>query len=103
MFTVHICTIQSLRTEQAIIWMERWFNDFGDNMPDTRMIHLPQFLTREAVYKEMAHDMHREGINTSNIISLAHFYATWSDIFPHVSIPKVRNQIEHLEAYIHIK
>ena len=61
----------------------------------TRMIRLPHFLTREAVYKVMAHDMLRERINKSDIISLVHFNATWSDMFPHVSIPKVRNQVEH--------
>ena len=81
------------RTEQASTWMASWFGKLGDQMPDSRMIHLPHFLTKDAVYKEMRMEMMEAGMPTSDILSLSHFYALWTKQFAHVSIPKVRQQI----------
>ena len=50
------------RTEQAVAWMDGWFQLVGDHMPDSQMIHLPNFLTREGIYKEMEQEMRAEVI-----------------------------------------
>ena len=77
------------RTEQAHTWMESWFQKIGDQMPDSRMVHLPHFLTKEAVYKEMHREMMAFGIPACKILSLSRFYTLWNNRFPNVSIPKV--------------
>jgi hypothetical protein len=76
----------SCRSEQAIAWMAKWFHLVGDQMPDSNMTHLPHFLTREAVYQEMRRELERAG---NEVISMSHFYATWTANFPRVTIPKV--------------
>lgn len=80
------------RTEQAVAWMNGWFQLVGDHMPDSQMIHLPNFLTREGIYKEMEQEMRAEGMMKEEIVSLSHFHQLWSKHFPCVSIPKVRTE-----------
>ena len=77
------------RHEQAILWMEEWFHLHGDKMPDSVMTHLPHYLTKEAVYKEMTEEMISAGLQKGDIISLQRFYMLWSEKFANVSIPKV--------------
>ena len=84
-----ISYLQIYRVELAILWMTKWFSIYGDNMPDSKMIHLPHFLTQEAVHKELVEDHKSRGFEYSGIISLSHFYTVWINNFPHVSIPKV--------------
>lgn len=89
-----------LRSTQAVTWLDGWFRLVGDQMPDSQMIHLPQFLTREGIYKEMVLEMRAEGMMKEEIVSLSHFYRTWSKQFPHVSIPKVRTYVIAYTIYI---
>ena len=96
-------TVLIYRTEQAMTWMDGWFRLVGDQMPDSQMIHLPQFLTREGVYKEMEQEMRMEGMTKQEIVSLSHFYLLWSKQFPRVSIPKVCSyhtlQLDYMSKY----
>ena len=75
--------------QQAVVWMQNWFDLFGDKMPDSEMVHLPHFLSREGVYKELRDDFCSKGMELSEIISLSRFYVVWNENFPKVSIPKV--------------
>ena len=77
------------RHEQAILWMQEWFHLHGDKMPDSVMTHLPHYLTKEAVYKEMRDEMLSSGLGRDEVISLQRFYVLWTEKFKTVSIPKV--------------
>ena len=71
------------KTHKAISWMNSYFNQVGDHMPDKLAIHLPSFLTRSLVYERMKEDL---GTDT---ISSSHFHSLWMSDFSHVTIPKV--------------
>ena len=81
----------------AIAWMRKWFELYGDKMPDNKMIHLPHFLSREAVHKELVEDYRSKGLESHDIISLSRFYMVWTKNFPHVTIPRVSM---HPQIYI---
>ena len=72
--------------------MEEWFHLHGDKMPDSVMTHLPHYLTKEAVYKEMTEEMISTGLQKRDLVSLQRFYMLWSEKFTNVSIPKVSIQ-----------
>ena len=59
-------------------------------MPDSQMTHLPHFLSKETVYKELQEDMLAKGLQHTDVISSFRFYVIWNEKFPNVSIPKVR-------------
>lgn len=79
----------SEKHEQAILWMQEWFHLHGDKMPDSVMTHLPHYLTKEAVYKEMRDEMLSSGLGRDEVISLQRFYVLWTEKFKTVSIPKI--------------
>ena len=71
---------------EAIAWMQNYFSQVGDCMPDCMAVHLPSFLTNALVYSRMKEELEASG---RQVISQSHFYNLWSKEFPHVSIPKV--------------
>lgn len=70
----------------AIAWMDLYFNQIGDHLPDKMAIHLPSFLTNKMIYERLISEFRAKG---EDHISSSHFYKLWSEEFPHVSIPKV--------------
>jgi hypothetical protein len=79
--TAHQC-----KSFEAIAWMQQYFTQIGDSMPDRMALHLPSFLTNANVYSRMKEELEASG---RQVISQSHFYNLWSVEFPHVSIPKV--------------
>lgn len=73
----------------AKAWMEHFFNKIGDKMPHVEQIHLPSFLSKQAVYKYMVDDFTSDGLTKSKILCQSNFYALWKDEFSHCVIPKV--------------
>ena len=71
---------------EAIAWMQNYFSQIGDYMPDHMAVHLPSFLTNLLVYTQMKEELESSG---RQVISQSHFYNLWTSEFPHVSIPKV--------------
>jgi hypothetical protein len=71
---------------EAIAWMDHYFSQVGDCMPDRMAVHLPSFLTNAAVHLRLKEELEASG---RPVISQSHFYNIWSTEFPHVSIPKV--------------
>lgn len=71
---------------EAIAWMQNYFSQIGDYMPDRMVLHLPSFLTNALVYSRMTEELEASG---RQVISQSHFYNLWTSEFPHVSIPKV--------------
>lgn len=76
----------SPKSQEAIAWMEFYFNQVGDHLPDRMAIHLPSFLTTNLVYRRMSEEF---ASKKQAIISQSHFYKLWSTEFRHVTIPKV--------------
>ena len=69
--------------------MDKFFNQIGEHMPHVNQIHLPHFLTKGDVYNRMKRDLEEEGLLEGSVISLSHFYRTWSSCFKRVVIPEV--------------
>jgi hypothetical protein len=63
------------KTRDASAWMENYFSNMGDHMPDSNRIHLPSFLTKREVYIKMCADLYEDGIK--QVISLSTFYDLW--------------------------
>ena len=78
---------KSEKHSNAVAWMSRYFGMIGDKMPHINQIHLPHFLSKQAVYQLMIQDLAEEGI--TRVLSLSHFYAVWEAEFINVTIPKV--------------
>lgn len=72
---------------KAIAWMQHYFHQVGDQMPDRMAIHLPSFLTNALVYSRMIDELEIRG---DEVISKSQFYNLWTLHFPHVTIPKVK-------------
>lgn len=83
-------TAHQRKSFEAIAWMQQYFSQVGDCMPDRMAIHLPSFLTNASVYSRMKEELEASG---QQVISQSHFYSLWSTEFPHVSIPKVTQAI----------
>lgn len=79
-------TVHQPKSCEAIAWMQNYFSQVGDCMPDRMAVHLPSFLTNALVYSRMKDELEASG---RQVISQSHFYNLWSSEFPHVSIPKV--------------
>ena len=79
-------TTHQRKSCEAIAWMQHYFDQVGDHMPDRMAIHLPSFLTNAAVHLRMKEELESSG---RHVNSQSHFYNLWSSEFPHVSIPKV--------------
>lgn len=75
------------KSYEAIAWMEFYFNQVGDHLPDRMAIHLPSFLTNSLVFNRMNEDFTARRLP---VISQSHFYKLWATEFPHVTIPKVK-------------
>ena len=75
-----------LKSHEAIAWMQHFFDQVGDCMPDRMAVHLPSFMTNQLVYTRMREELEASG---RQVISQSHFYSLWSAEFAHVSIPKV--------------
>ena len=75
------------KTLQAIAWMDQYFQQIGDNRPDSEGIYLPSCLTELKIYKIMIEELcHGE---ESNEISYSMFCTIFRESFKHVTIPKV--------------
>lgn len=74
------------KSYKAIAWMQSYFHQIGDQMPDRMAIHLPSFLNNTLVYNRFKEDCEER---REEIISQTQFFSLWKAEFPHVSIPKV--------------
>ena len=88
-----------IRSEKAIVWMERYFNLIGDHMPDKNQIHLPSWESQKSIYTRYVDDMADQGIVTDEVIALSSFYRIWSTHVNHVSIPEVSHCFFHCYMY----
>lgn len=79
-------TMHRAKSYKAIAWMQLYFDQVGDQIPDRMAIHLLSFLTHGMVYSRMREELEQSG---EEVISQSHFYQLWSSEFPHVSVPKV--------------
>ena len=76
----------SEETDHVIRFLERYFAENCDFMPNTTNWHLPSNTKRSDVYQDMFRIMTIEGISpTSN----STFRRVWNTNFGHVKIPKV--------------
>lgn len=82
-----------IRSEEAITWMEQYFNLIGDHMPDKNQIHLPSWETQKSIYSRYVDDMADQGIETDEVVALSSFYRIWSTRFSHVCIPEVSHSL----------
>ena len=57
-------------------------------MPHIEQIHLPNFLSKKAVYDTMLMELSKQGHD--EFLSLSHFYSLWKDEFSFCTIPKVK-------------
>lgn len=79
-------TVHRPKSYKAIAWMQSYFHQIGDQMPDRMAIHLPSFLNNTLVYNRFKEDCEER---REEIISQTQFLSLWKAEFPHVSIPKV--------------
>ena len=77
------------KTEDAIAWMNKYFNLLGDHMPNSNRIHLPSWDSQKYVYGRYNDDMILAGQEENDVVALRSFYRLWSENFPHVIIPEV--------------
>ena len=85
------------KSEIAKTWMERYFHLIGDKMPHNEQIHLPSWETQKDVYTRYSSDMSSQQITSDDTVCLSTFYKIWSDNFPKVVIPEVREILAHLQ------
>ena len=81
------CT-PTVRTNEAVAWMDNFVSLMGDKMPDRATIHLPSCLSKLSVYHRMASDLKQRG--RSKVVCQSQFFEIWKTHFHHVTIPKVR-------------
>ena len=77
-----------LQTHHTLQWMEEYFKNNCDSMPDQDCRHLPSCLTRNDIYKNCSMDLEAVG---NVVCSKAQFHRMWNLYFPNVTIPKVTN------------
>lgn len=75
-------------SDRCIRFLERYFSDHCDYMPNTKNWHLPSSVKKVDVYHEMGVISESEGIPISCKESL--FRRIWNRYFSHVKIPKVQ-------------
>ena len=80
---------KSSKHDLAKAWMSRYFNRIGDKMPHIEQTHLPNFLSKRAVYDIMCKELLEQGLTSEDTLSLSRFYALWADNFSSCVIPKV--------------
>lgn len=79
----------SMKSTEALAWMNAYFDLIGEKMPHKNQIHLPHFLTKGDVYDIMKRELKDEGL--TQVISSSHFYRLWNHQFKNVVIPAVSN------------
>ena len=77
----------TVKTNEAVAWMDNFVSLMGDKMPDRATIHLPSCLSKLSVYHRMASDLKERG--RSQVVSQSQFFEIWKTRFHHVTIPKV--------------
>ena len=75
---------------RAVAWMQHYFEQIGDQMPNRMAIHLPSFLNTTIVYNRMKEELEERG---EEVVCDAQFSCLWKEEFPQVSIPKVAKQL----------
>ena len=79
----------AVKSQQAIAWMESYFDRIGDKRPDKDGIYLPTCLTEKAIYDKMVEELQER------VVCFSQFNKIFRKSFSHVSIPKV-----FISAYI---
>ena len=88
----HIYHHPTLKTNEAIAWLDNFITLMGDKMPDNRgTIHLPSCFSKLSVYQRLVHEFKERG--KVQVISQSQFFEVWKTHFHHVTIPKVRIMI----------
>ena len=64
-------------------------------MPHVQQVHLPSFLSKQAIYNFMVSDFLADGYKRAEIICQSHFYSLWKDEFSYCVIPKVCVLLNH--------
>ena len=78
-----------LKTNEAIAWMQNYFDLVGDKLPHLMSVHLPSNLSKLTIYQRMTSEF-RNRKESSITISQSNFFRIWEEHFPDVIIPKVR-------------
>lgn len=86
----------SVKTDTAKTWMERYFHLVGDKMPHNGQIHLPSWESRKDVYVRYCSDMSQQQLTSEDTVQLSTFYKIWSDHFPTVVIPEVNYLYQYI-------
>ena len=71
---------------RAVAWMQHYFEQVGDQMPNRMAIHLPSFLNTTIIYSRMKEELEERG---EEVVCDTQFSRLWKEEFPQVSIPKV--------------
>lgn len=79
-----------LKTNEALAWMEGFFDLMGERMPDRATVHLPSCLSKLSIYHRLEEEMKERG--RSNTISQSQFFSLWKSHFTRVTIPTVSNK-----------
>lgn len=66
------------KTENAKIWMERYFHLIGDKMPNSNQIHLPSWDKQKDIFLRYCKDMEHQGVQESKQVCLSMFYWKWN-------------------------
>lgn len=77
----------TLKTNEAIAWLDNFITLMGDKMPDRGTIHLPSCFSKLSVYQRLVHEFKERG--KMQVISQSQFFEVWKTHFHHVTIPKV--------------
>ena len=79
-----------LQTEAVVNFLEKYFSENCDYMPNCSVWHLTSSSQKKEVFEEFTETMKSTGQPTS---SESLFRSIWNSRFPHVKIPKV-NEID---------
>lgn len=88
---------RSEETDKTINYLEIYFKEQCDYLPNTAHWHLSSSTKRTDVYQDMTRAMIARGLS---VCSYATFRKVWQSHFPHVKIPKVNTWI-HLSILVY--
>lgn len=83
----HVQRTPTLRTNEAMAWMDNFFSLMGERMPDRATVHLPSCLSKLSIYTRMECEL--KARRREKVVSQSQFFEIWKAHFHHVTIPKV--------------
>ena len=66
-------------------WMEKFFQEVGQAMPDKEEVHLPACFTRQCIFEAYQYSV-LANLTLEFLVSRSYFYETWTKEFPRVKI-----------------